>query len=188
MERWNGSGDEVLESIGNLKFLLANNKSLPSVMKIIHEAQAYLASLGTDQWQDGYPQEEVIREDISNRESYIVSGDGGKVSATAMLTTRAEPTYMIIEGEWLTGDDVAYGVIHRMAVGIDFRGQGIAKFILKESENILQSQQVGSMRIDTHEDNSGMQGLLRQAGYSYCGVIFLADGAKRLAYEKLIES
>jgi hypothetical protein len=43
------------------------------------------------------------------------------------------------------------------------------------------------MRIDTHEDNMGMQQLLKKLGYSYCGVIFLGNEDKRLAFEKLFK-
>ena len=42
------------------------------------------------------------------------------------------------------------------------------------------------MRIDTHEENLGMQGLLKKLGYHYCGVIYLENNDKRLAFEKLI--
>ena len=41
------------------------------------------------------------------------------------------------------------------------------------------------MRIDTHEENKGMQKLIAQIGYDYCGVILLENGDKRLAYEKV---
>ena len=42
------------------------------------------------------------------------------------------------------------------------------------------------MRIDTHEENLGMQGLLKKLGYHHCGVIYLENNDKRLAFEKLI--
>ena len=43
------------------------------------------------------------------------------------------------------------------------------------------------MRIDTHEQNHGMRTLLKTLNYNYCGVIYLENGDKRLAYEKLIQ-
>jgi len=43
------------------------------------------------------------------------------------------------------------------------------------------------MRIDTHEDNLGMQKLLRSSGYTYCGVIYLTNGDKRLAFENILD-
>lgn len=155
-------------------------------MQIVSEAQMYLASLDIDQWQDGYPQEQVIRDDIYNLDGYVVVNKEGEIMATIMLTTRAEPTYNIIEGNWLTDESCPYGVIHRMAVGASFRGQGVAKFILESSEHKLKEDHIGSMRIDTHEENIGMQSLLSKCGYSYCGVIFLDNGDRRSAFEKLM--
>jgi len=105
---------------------------------------------------------------------------------TTMFTTHPESTYERIEGEWLTETKANYGVIHRMAVAASARKHGVAKFIFKNCEEWLVNNQVSSMRIDTHEENLAMQGLLKNLGYSYCGTIFLENGDKRLAYEKLL--
>ena len=42
-----------------------------------------------------------------------------------------------------------------------------------------------SIRIDTHEDNKPMRRFLEKCGFKFCGIIYLEDGSKRLAYEKL---
>ena len=42
-----------------------------------------------------------------------------------------------------------------------------------------------NIRIDTHKDNKIMQGLLERHGFSYCGIIYLLNGAPRLAYQRL---
>ena len=42
----------------------------------------------------------------------------------------------------------------------------------------------GHLRIDTHEKNLVMQNLVKKTGFSYCGIIYVDDGTKRLAYEK----
>ena len=173
-------------SLADLEFHVAEIKDLPSIMRIIQEAQALLASLVIDQWQDGYPEKQVIRDDISNLESFVVSNKKGEIMATVMFTTSAEPTYNVIEGKWLTDQASPYGVIHRMAVGALFRSQGIAKYILESSEHRLREDHIESMRIDTHEDNFAMQSLLANCGYSYCGIIFLHNGDRRLAFEKLM--
>ncbi len=169
-----------------MTFSKSNTKDLPSIMKIIGEAQAYMASLDIDQWQDGYPSETLILDDIANDESYIVKSQDNIIVGTAMFTTQEEHTYKIINGKWLTPDDSKYGVIHRIAVGGNNRGIGIAKFIIKECEQYLIKNNIASMRIDTHVDNIGMQSLIKGLGYIYCGIIYLEDGDKRLAFEKIL--
>ena len=42
-----------------------------------------------------------------------------------------------------------------------------------------------NLRIDTHRDNHIMQHCIRKAGFQYCGIIYLANGDERLAYQML---
>lgn len=171
-----------------MKLIATNIKNLSSIMSIVHDAQNYLASQEIDQWQDGYPDEEVILNDISNHESFIVESENNEIIGTTMFTTRPESTYSNIDGSWLTEQNTKYGVIHRMAVGGSYRKLGVAKFIFSTCEQKLKENKVASMRIDTHEDNKGMQGLLNKLGYTYCGIIYLDNGDKRLAFEKILLS
>lgn len=170
-----------------MKLRPTNAQDLHSIMGIIKEAQSFLASQNIDQWQDGYPGEDLFLKDISQDESFVVKSERKEIMATAMFTTKPESTYSNLDGSWLTPENTKYGVIHRMAVGNKFRNLGIAKFIFKECELNLQQNDIASMRIDTHEDNKGMQGLLKKLGYVYCGIIFLKSGDKRLAFEKVLD-
>ena len=169
-----------------MKFIRAKKKDLSEIMQIIEQAQAYLASQDIEQWQNGYPNEAVILKDVKNNESYVVKSKDSSLLATAMFSTKNESTYKRIEGQWITETDTTYGVIHRMAVNKNFRGTGIAKFIFNQCEYILKQNNIKSMRIDTHEDNLGMQALLKKLGYHFCGVIYLENSDKRLAFEKVI--
>ena len=38
---------------------------------------------------------------------------------------------------------------------------------------------------DTHRDNTIMQHLITKHGFTYCGIILLANGDERLAYQKI---
>lgn len=170
-----------------MKLINATKQDLPLMMHIIKDAQDLLAEQNIDQWQNGYPTEKILLNDIQNNESYIIKSDNNTPIATAMFSLRGEPTYSKIEGQWMRDNQRSYGVIHRMAVSKEFRGKGIAKFIFKEREEFLFASKIKSMRIDTHQDNTGMLSLLKHLKYSYCGVIYLQNGDKRLAFEKLIK-
>jgi|SaaInlLV_10m_DNA_1039704.scaffolds.fasta_scaffold00219_31 GNAT superfamily N-acetyltransferase len=171
-----------------MEFLKTSRKNLQQIIKIIGEAQEYLAIHNIDQWQNGYPNEEAILIDIINNESYIITTKESIIIGTAMFSTKKEPTYKSIEGQWITKSDAKYGVIHRMAVTNNFRKKGVAKFIFEKCEQQLRQNEIMSMRIDTHEDNLAMQGLLLKLKYIYCGVICLENGDKRLAYEKCMSN
>ena len=161
-------------------------KDIPAIMSIISDAQSYLKDLGIDQWQDGYPNEEQILIDIKNEDSYVIANEENAVMGTVVFTTKIEPTYQNIEGDWITKGDSKYGVIHRLAVSDEFRGYGVAKYVFQFCEDELVKSKVQSMRIDTHRGNSGMQKLITSLGYKYCGVIILSSGAERLAFEKVL--
>ncbi len=161
-------------------------KDIPVIMSIISDAQSYLKDLGIDQWQDGYPNEEQILIDIKNEDSYVIDNEENAVMGTVVFTTKIEPTYQNIEGDWITKGDSKYGVIHRLAVSDEFRGYGVAKYVFQFCEDELVKSKVQSMRIDTHRRNSGMQKLITSLGYEYCGVIILSSGAERLAFEKVL--
>jgi Cof subfamily protein (haloacid dehalogenase superfamily) len=161
---------------------------LPEVMRIIADAQADFRARGIDQWQNGYPNEQSIRGDIARGESYVVTR-GEQVVATAMITFAPDPNYAVIyNGEWLLAEPKSYATIHRIAVDLGERGQGIAEWIVGQTERMCRKRGADSLRIDTHRDNRSMQRVAEKNGMTLCGIIHLADGAERLAYEKIMNN
>lgn len=170
-----------------MKIRLSILNDVPRIMEIIDDAKDLLKSLDIDQWQNGYPNVEQVENDIKNGESYVILDDKNTIMATTMFTTRPEPTYKkVIDGNWIIDESLPYGVIHRLAMAKEFRGLGIAKFVFEELHRKLQNQDIKSLKIDTHEQNLGMQSLIKKMGYQYCGIIYTSYNAKRLAFEKVI--
>ncbi|WP_339660283.1 GNAT family N-acetyltransferase [uncultured Polaribacter sp.] len=158
---------------------------IPKIMEIINDAKSLLKSLQIDQWQNGYPNAEQIENDIKNVESFVVVNSDDEIFATSMFTLRKEPTYKIIfDGKWMISEDEKYGVIHRLAIKKENRKSGIAKFIFNQFHQQLKKQNIKCLKIDTHEENLGMQSLIKKLGYQYCGIIYTSYGDKRLAFEK----
>ena len=169
-----------------MKIQLTTLKEVPIILEIIEDAKTYLASQNIDQWQNGYPNSAQIENDILNGESFVVINDENQVMATSMFSTNKEPTYKIIEGNWIADEDEVYGVIHRMAIKKEFRKLGLATLLFDEFHLQLLEKNIKSLKIDTHEDNLGMQCLIKKLGYTYCGIIYTNYGDKRLAFEKVI--
>ena len=150
------------------------------IMTLIHQAQNYFKQQNIDQWQDGYPNEDSIINDINQNEAYVLE-DNGKILATTMISSNIEPTYNYIEGNWLQNDK--YMVIHRIAIHNDQKGKGLAKIIIDEALKL--HPDIHSIRIDTHDDNLSMQRFLIKYGFTYCGTIYLENKSTRRAYEKV---
>jgi ribosomal protein S18 acetylase RimI-like enzyme len=170
-----------------MKIQLAKTKDIPRILEIIDDAKALLKSLHIDQWQNGYPNQLQIENDIANNESYVVLTSENEIIATTMFSLKGEPTYKIIEGNWLISESEKYGVIHRMATGKEFRNKGVAQFVFEHFHQYLQQENIRSLKIDTHHENQGMQSLVKKLGYEYCGIIYTNYGDKRLAFEKIID-
>ncbi|MDA9316778.1 GNAT family N-acetyltransferase [Polaribacter sp.] len=170
-----------------MKIKLSTLENIPEIMTIIEDAKAYLASLKIEQWQNGYPNETQVEHDILKGESYVMLNGENQVIATSMFTTKKEPTYKTIEGNWQIDETKPYGVIHRMAIKKEFRKLGLATLLFNEFHQQLKIKNIQSLKIDTHEENLGMQALIKKIGYQYCGIIYTSYGAKRLAFEKVIQ-
>lgn len=165
----------------------STKQDLASLMRIFDEARGTIAKLGINQWQDGYPQTEVIAEDIENECSYLAEIDG-EICGTFALFHDGEPTYdKIYNGKWLTGDTKDdYIAVHRVAVSVAKRGTGISSAIIAYAEDSAKKSGKSSIRIDTHEGNIVMRRMLEKHGLTYCGVIYLTNGDPRVAYEKML--
>lgn len=152
-------------------------EELTRLMEMYEEARQFMRETGNpDQWGTKEPRRERIEKDIAEGNSYVCVKDG-VIVATFFFCVMEDATYAAIyEGSWM--DDSPYGVVHRITT--DRKTRGAAAFCLDWAV----SRSGGHLRIDTHEKNIVMQKLLKKTGFSYCGIIYVADGTKRLAYEK----
>ncbi|PBB06033.1 GNAT family N-acetyltransferase [Salimicrobium humidisoli] len=168
-----------------MEFRKAAAEDVAEIIPIIQAAQQQFREQNISQWTNGYPDEATIMEDVRRGESYVLT-EYGEIVASTVISPREEMTYRTIyEGEWMSRED--YLVIHRLAVKNDMKKQGLASLLLKETEKMARNSSIPSVKVDTHEQNVPMQQLLLSHGYVYCGVIYLTEGSKRLAYEKLVQ-
>lgn len=160
----------------------ARREDVPAIMNIINQAKVRLANLGIDQWQSGYPNEESLLNDISNKNGYVVV-DKNEVVAYAAIIFDGEPTYTHIDGQRLT--DQSYVVVHRIAVADDMLRRGVGAYVMQTAERKALRRGVHSFRIDTHFGNRVMRNLIRKHGFTLCGIVQVRDG-QRMAYEKVL--
>jgi len=150
---------------------------LVRIGEIYENAKRFMRENGNaNQWNGGTPNIDTAREDMESGVGYVVEEDG-RILATFMFALGDDPTYArIYDGEWLS--DVPYGVIHRIAV--EHQGCGMIDFCINYCNSIC-----NNLRIDTHRDNAPMRRALEKRGFKYCGIIHLANGDERLAYQRI---
>lgn len=152
------------------------------IWQILQQAIERRRKDGSNQWQDGYPNQEVVKTDISLGKGYVLEIDNA-IAAYAALVFNDEPAYNEIIGDWLTIDD--FLVIHRVAVSDDFLGKGIAVLLFQKLEDFAKEHQVFSIKVDTNFDNLAMLHILEKLDYQYCGEVYFR-GSARKAFEKVL--
>lgn len=149
-------------------------EDLGRILEIYAYARAFMAENGNpNQWGKTNPPKELLLEDIRQRNLYVVTATE-KICGVFAFLPGEDPTYReILEGAWRS--DAPYGTIHRIAS--DGSG-GIFSAALAWCR-----KQISHIRIDTHHDNVVMQHVVEKAGFQRCGIIYIADGTPRIAYE-----
>lgn len=149
---------------------------IPAIVGIFDRARAFMRSCGNlSQWTGGYPSTSTALTDIDARNCYVGVDDSSTVRFVFTLIFGDDPTYGVIyDGTWI--DDSPYATLHRVASDGTMRGvlRRCVDFALRKTSHI---------RIDTHRDNLPMLKAIAKCGFARCGVILLADGSPREAFE-----
>lgn len=161
--------------------------------QVLNDGKAALAALGVPQWLDDYPNHLDIESDMAEEASYVAVDEDGTVLAVMALSFSGEETYDQIDGAWLTESDSHephYAVIHRCAISAAAARRGIMTRMFEEGERIAREHGSQSIRVDTHERNIPVQGLVSKLGYTHCGTITLPYPGEvdplRIAFEKVL--
>lgn len=155
----------------------AADNDLPRISDIYAYARRFMAEHNNPhQWGLTKPSLNDLKDDIRLGNLYVVESSD-RICGVFAFIIGPDPTYkMIYDGNW--NYEHPYGTIHRIA------GDGSGG-ILQTCVNYCQ-QRIPYLRIDTHEDNYVMQNAIAKAGFSRCGIIYIADGTPRIAYDRRI--
>ena len=151
---------------------------LPQILKIYAHARAVMKASGNPtQWGDNFPPQELLEEDIDSNRLFLYVVNG-QIEAVFAFILGADPTYAAIEdGQWLD-DTLPYGTIHR--IGSDGTHRGVLHQCVEWA-----ARRIAHLRVDTHADNQVMRRCILREGFTYCGVIHVADGTPRVAFERI---
>lgn len=153
----------------------ARVEDLDQILDIYTIAKKFMRETGNkNQWNSSYPDRDLLVNDIKKHQLYVMEED--TIHAVFAFIVGEDPTYKVIEGAWL--EDSTYGTIHRIA------SDGKVHHIMEEAVDYCTTQ-CPHLRIDTHEDNKVMQKLILRNGFKKTGIIHIADGSPRVAFEKV---
>ncbi len=155
---------------------------LPAIWEILQQAVERRKQDGSQQWQDGYPNETSVRNDFDKGNAWVLD-ENGEILAYAALIFEIEPAYEVPDVNWLTNGD--YAVVHRVAVSDKAKGKGAATEVFRLIEQRCIERAVYSIKVDTNFDNGPMLHILNKLGYTYCGEVYFR-GSARKAFEKVL--
>lgn len=155
----------------------AEQTDLPRILEIYASARHFMARTGNpNQWGTTHPSRQQLEQDIRQGDLLVVEDDQG-IHGVFFFSLGEDPTYgQIDDGQWHA--QRPYGTIHRIASDGSGGILGTAVAYGKARSDYL--------RIDTHEDNHVMQHALGKQGFRRCGIIHIADGSPRIAYDLLV--
>lgn len=156
----------------------AVSADLPRIEEIYAYARDFMAKTGNpNQWGKTNPPHEWLVDDIQKHLLHVIEDDNG-IHGVFYFYIGEDPTYGSIEdGDWHSRE--TYGTIHRIASD----GSG---GILRRAVAFCR-EQISHIRIDTHHDNIIMQNAVARLGFKRSGIIHLANGSPRIAYELNLE-
>ena len=149
-------------------------QDLDRIDEIYEYAREFMRKTGNpNQWGTTNPPHAWLVEDIRQQLLHVIEDESG-IHGVFYFYIGEDPTYGSIEdGAW--HDDGVYGTIHRIAS--DGSG-GILRTAVDFCAGLIDH-----IRIDTHHDNVVMQNAVARLGFERSGIIHLANGSPRIAYE-----
>ena len=154
----------------------AKHEDLNEILKIYDTARAFMRAHGNlNHWTGDYPGTGDLLGDIERGNLYVLEDENGTLCGCFALIAGIDPTYGRIDGgSWKS--NAPYAAIHKVA------SSGTRKGVFAECVAFARERYT-HLRIDTHHDNYPMQNAITKEGFEYCGIIYLANGDPRKAYE-----
>ncbi len=154
----------------------ADQQDLKRIEEIYSYARQFMADTGNpNQWGKTNPPKAQLVEDIRLGDLYVIT-QADIIHGVFYFYIGEDPTYQkIFHGAWHS--ESPYGTIHRIA------GDGSGGIL--HTAVAFCEKQISHLRIDTHEENKVMQRAVSKEGFRRCGIIYIADGSPRIAYDRI---
>ena len=164
------------------KFRKAEITDINTIWELLQRAILRRKEDGSNQWQDGYPNLDVVKKDVDHGSGFVLT-DADIIVGYCAVMVNDEPEYANIQGKWLTDDD--FVAIHRVAISETYLGKGLAQKIMSHVEEYAVSNGIFSIKADTNFDNIAMLKVFEKLGYVFCGEVYFRNSPRK-AYEKIL--
>ena len=164
-----------------MEYSKAEINQLDQIFSLYTDAIITMEKAGIPQWDEIYPDKQILAEDISKNQMYI-GKEGNDIAVCFVLSEDCDEEYKNGNWQW---PQSKFCVIHRLCVNPDFQKQGIATKTMEYIEKLCKSQGYDSIRFDCFTENPYSRKLYDKAGYSVVGYADWRKGRFELQEKKL---
>jgi len=162
----------------------AEISDLENIMLMYKSCVAGMVENGIDQWDETYPNDEIISEDL-NVGTYYVAEMNETIIGGINIDKNQDDTYLSLD--WKDKSD-SFLVVHRLGVKEEFWNKKIGKDLMLFTEKLVLEKGLKSIRLDTYSGNPKAMEFYRRLGYTEIGTIDLKpDKDKYYCFEKIIK-
>jgi ribosomal protein S18 acetylase RimI-like enzyme len=162
----------------------ANKSDLGNIMLMYKSCVTGMLENGINQWDNTYPNTEIISEDL-NVGTYYVAEIDGTIIGGVNIDKNQDDTYLALD--WEDKSD-SFLVVHRLGVKEEFWNNKIGKYLMLFTEKLVIEKELKSIRLDTYSGNPKAMEFYRRLGYTELGTIDLKpDKEKYFCFEKIIK-
>ena len=164
-----------------LSFMLAQKEDLDKVLAMFTDAINEMNRNGIDQWDNIYPDRNILQDDIIKKQLYIGLSEGTVVS-TYVINQECDEQY--INGKWKYSNSTYY-VIHRLCVNPLFQNQRIGTLTMLHIENEIRKMGIDTIRLDAFTLNPYAVKMYEKLGYLKIGFAHWRKGIFYLMEKKI---
>ena len=162
----------------------ANNGDLVGIMKMYKSCVKGMLENGIDQWDNTYPNVDIINEDLISGTYYVAVIDGAVIGGIN-IDQNQDDTYLAID--WKDKSE-SFLVVHRLGVKKEFWNKKIGKNLMVFTEKLVVRKGLKSIRLDTYSGNPKAILFYIKLGYTKLGSIDLKSYKDEYyCFEKIIK-
>lgn len=148
-----------------IEWRIARIEDLKEIYNLIQNAVNTMVKQNILQWDEIYPSEEILLQDIHKKQLHIGIVDQ-QIAVIYVLNQECDDAYK--NGSW-KHEDKPYCIIHRLCVNPVFQNKGIARMTMLHIEREVVSMGIQAIRLDAFTENPFALKLYDGLGYSIVG-------------------
>jgi ribosomal protein S18 acetylase RimI-like enzyme len=164
-----------------IEFIKAEEHNLDEVFLVFSNAIDEMYRYNILQWDELYPDKNILYNDIRNRQLYI-GIIGNKIVSVYVLNQECDEQYA--NGNWKYPNST-YFIVHRLCVNPHFQNRGIGKITMKHIEYEVQKIGIETIRLDSFTLNPYAVKMYKKLGYNKVGYADWRKGRFYLMEKKL---